>query len=71
MEITLYEILDLVKKKMREQGGYNRAAYRQFVEETIEYFLQKGKLTDEDNLEFITRRLFDMWPQVEEGLAKK
>ena len=71
MEITLYEILDLVKKKMREQGGYNRAAYRQFVEETIEYFLQKGKLTDDDNLEFITRRLFDMWLEVEESLTKK
>ncbi len=61
MEFEIEEILSLVKKKMREQGGYSRDAYKQYVVETIDYFLEKGKLTDDDNLEFIEDRLMDMW----------
>ena len=61
MEPIAEEILQLVKKKMAEQGGYDRAAYKQFVIETIDYFQEKGKLTDDDNLEFIEDRLMDMW----------
>ena len=68
MEIVAYEILELVKKKLREQGGYNREAYKNFIRETIDYFLEKGKLTDDDNLEFIENRLLDMWPEVKETL---
>lgn len=71
MEGMLEEILILVKKKMREQGGYNRDAYKQFVDETISYFLEKGKLTDDDNLEFIETRLMDMWSGVEEKFTNK
>ena len=61
MEFEIEKILSLVKKKMREQGGYSRDAYKQYVVETIDYFLEKGKLTDDDNLEFIEDRLMDMW----------
>ncbi|MCK5320501.1 hypothetical protein KAJ61_03870 [Candidatus Parcubacteria bacterium] len=64
MEFEIEEILSLVKKKMREQGGYSRDAYKQYVVETIDYFLEKGKLTDDDNLEFIEDRLMDMWGTV-------
>ncbi|MEA1963190.1 MAG: hypothetical protein U9M94_03030 [Patescibacteria group bacterium] len=64
MEFEIEEILSLVKKKMREQGGYSRDAYKQYVVETIDYFLEKGKLTDDDNLEFIEDRLMDMWETV-------
>ncbi|MCD4762045.1 hypothetical protein K8R32_03745 [bacterium] len=68
MEIVAYEVLELVKKKLREQGGYNREAYKNFIRETIDYFLEKGKLTDDDNLEFIENRLLDMWSEVKETL---
>jgi len=71
METIIHDILDLVKKKMNEQGGYDRDAYKQFTEETIEYFQEKGKLTDEDNLEFIEDRLMDMWPEVKESLGEE
>ena len=64
MEFEIEEILSLVKKKMREQGGYTRDAYKQYVAETIDYFLEKGKLTDDDNLEFIEDRLMDIWETV-------
>jgi len=71
MEEITEEILILVKKKMREQGGYDRDAYKQFVAETIDYFIEKGKLTDDDNLEFIEDRLVNIWPDVEEELVQK
>lgn len=71
MESILEEILQLVKKKMQEQGGYDRAAYKQFVVETIDYFQEKGKLTDDDNLEFIEDRLMDMWEVVRDEFAGK
>ncbi|MFA4834260.1 MAG: hypothetical protein WC619_05490 [Patescibacteria group bacterium] len=69
MEEVTQEILNLVKKKMKEQGAYDREAYKQFVEETIDYFEEKGKLTDDDNLEFMEDQLLDMWEEVEEEFA--
>ena len=69
MEGIIEEILNLVKKKMKEQGGFDRDAYKQFVEETIEYFQEKGKLTDDDNLEFIEDQLLDMWGDVQDGFV--
>lgn len=71
MEIIIQEILDLVKKKMSEQGGYSHAAYREYIDETIEYFKEKGKLTDDDNLLFIVEQLLKSWPEVEKKLIKK
>ncbi len=70
METTIEEILQLVKKKMREQGSYDRDTYKELIEETIEYFRQKGKLTDEDNDEFIEDQLLDMWESMQDGFAE-
>lgn len=53
---------------MREQGAYDRDAYRQVVEETIEYYRERGLLTDDDNDEFIENQLLDMWSTVQENL---
>jgi len=65
------EILSLVKKKMKEQGGYDRDAYKEYVHETIDYFIEKGKLTDDDNLQFIEDTLLDMWEDVTNELAEE
>ncbi len=70
METTIEKILKLVKKKMAEQGAYTRDAYKQFIEETIDYFIEKGKLTDDDNLEFIEDKLMDMWEIVCDEFAE-
>jgi hypothetical protein len=67
----LEDILGLVKKKMREQGAYDREAYEEFVVETIGYFEEKGKLTPEDNQEFLKDQLMEMWDTVEEELASE
>ena len=69
METIIQEILTLVKKKMNEQGGYNRPAYQQFVTETIEYFQEKGKISIEDNTEFMKNRLMKMWNTVQESMV--
>jgi len=69
METIAEEILNLVKKKMAEQAAYSKDAYKELVKETINYFLEKGKLTDDDNLEFIESRLMDMWEIVLDELA--
>ena len=61
MDSNIEEIYRLVKKKMNEQGGFERDAYKNLVVETIDYFLEKGKLTDDDNLEFIEDSLMDMY----------
>ena len=51
MDETINEIYTLVKKKMREQAAFSRESYNELVDETIEYFLEKGKITDDDNIE--------------------
>ncbi len=71
MEAIIDEILNLVKKKMQEQGGYDREAYKQYIEETIQYFQTKGKISEDDNTEFIEDRLMDLWPQVQESISRE
>lgn len=71
MDPLIEEILQLVKKKMAEQAAFDRDAYKELVEETIEYFREKGKLTDEDNDEFIEDQLLDMWEIVQDEFASK
>jgi hypothetical protein len=56
-EITT-EILQLVKKKMKEQGAYSRETLEEIIDETILYFQEKGKLDYNDNEEFIKNQLF-------------
>jgi hypothetical protein len=70
METTAEEILKLVKKKMAEQAAFDREAYKELIQETIEYFREKGKLTDDDNDEFIEDQLMDMWETVRDEFAK-
>lgn len=70
MDFTTQEILTLVKKKMREQGAYDAEAYSEYIDETIEYFKEKGKITDDDNEEFIKDELMTIWEDVKDGLAE-
>jgi hypothetical protein len=71
MDQLTEEIYELVKKKVVEQAAYDRAAYDQLVEETIEYFKEKGKLTDEENEEFIKGQLAEMFAELQEEMADK
>lgn len=69
MEIV-EEILQLVKKKMREQAAYDREAYEELVNETIDYFHEKGKLGDDENDEFLKNQLMMMWETVQDEFAE-
>jgi|GEM_PF-3366352 len=62
----LGDILKLVKKKIKEQGAYDRDAYREIVDESILFFTERGKLTDEDNLELIQEELMSMYETVQD-----
>ena len=53
MEPLAQDIFDLVKIKMAEQGAYDYESYSAIVDETVEYFYEKGQITDDDNTEFI------------------
>ena len=67
MESLAQEIFDVVKIKIRQQGAYTRDAYKQLIEETIEEFRAKGKLTDDDVDEFIEDKLMTMWEEAKKG----
>ena len=69
MDEIISEIYTLVKKKMREQAAFTREAYNEVVDETIEYFLEKGKITDDDNLELMKNELNDLYESAEDSLA--
>lgn len=71
MDGAIDEILGLVKKKMEEQGAFSRDAYKQFIEETIDYYLERGRLTDDDNLEFIEDGLLSRWEEVSGEFAER
>ena len=65
MEDEVRDILELTKTKMREAGEFTREAYRGFIEESIEYYLEKGRLSDEDDLDAITEEFMAMFEDVE------
>lgn len=71
MDTLAQEIFDLVMIKLREQAAYTRDAYKELVEETIEYFNERGKITDDENPQFIKDQLMDMWEQVELELGEE
>lgn len=71
MDTLSSEIYQLVKKRAVEQAAFSRSSYLNIVEETIDYFRQKGKLTDEDNEEFIKEELAGMLEALKDEVAEK
>lgn len=63
-------IMSLTRKKMEESGEYNREAFREFIEESIEYYLEKGELSQDDNLDAIQEELMGMYSEVESEEAE-
>lgn len=71
MEPLAQEIFELVLVKLREQAAYTRDAYKQLVEETIDYFNERGKIDEDENMQFIEDQLMNMWEQVETELGEE
>ncbi len=60
-------ILELAKTKMREAGNFSREAFHDFIEESIEYYYEIGRLSEEDDLDALTEELMEMYNEVEDG----
>jgi hypothetical protein len=71
MEPIVQEIFDLVKVKLREQGAYDYDAYAAVVRETIDYYHERGYLTDDDNDQFIEDQLLNMWEWLQEHMDEE
>ncbi len=71
MDPLAHEILELVLVKMREQAAYDRAAYGELVDETIDFFIERGKVDEDENMSFIKDELMEMWEQVEIQLGEE
>jgi predicted DNA-binding protein len=69
MDEIMKEILELARKKMRESGEYDREAFRQYIEESIDYYLEKGRLTEDDNLDLIQEQLMELHNDIEDREA--
>ena len=62
----MQEILDLTRKKMRESGEYDRPAFHEYLEESIQYFLEKGRLSDDVDLDLIKEQILERYNEIEE-----
>lgn len=71
MDPVVQEIFELVMVKLREQAAFTREAYKEIVQETIDYFNERGKIEDDENMGFIEDQLLAMWEQVETQLGEE
>jgi hypothetical protein len=59
------DILELARTKMREAGSFTREAFLDFIEESIEYYYETGRLSEEDDLDAIKEELMATYNEVE------
>ncbi len=71
MEPLAQEVFELVMVKLREQAAYDRDAYKEIVDETIDYFIERGQIDEDENVSFIREQLMDMWEQVQMELGEE
>ena len=69
MENIAGEILQLVKKKMKENGAYDRDSYDEFIAESIDYFKERGKMGEDENEVLILAELDEMFEHIKETMA--
>lgn len=69
MDDIMEKIVALVKKKMRESGEYGQEAYREFVEEALDFYVERGEIGEDENLEMVKDQLDDLWEPIEGKMA--
>ena len=69
MDNLVGEILQLVKKKMKEEGAYDRDSYDEFIEESLDYFKERGKMSDDENESLIRAELDEMFEHIKDQMA--
>lgn len=66
MEEIKQKIITLTRKKMRESGEYNREAFREFLEESVDFYISRGEISEEENIDLILDELSEMYNHIEE-----
>lgn len=66
---NIAEILQLVKKKMKENGAYDKESYNEFIDEALDYFKERGKMSEDENEGLIRSELDEMYEHVRETMA--
>jgi hypothetical protein len=66
---NIAEVLQLVKKKMKENGAYDKESYNEFVDEALDYFKERGKMSEDENEGLIRSELDEMYEHVRETMA--
>jgi len=61
-------IFNEVITRMEEDGAFEREAYYDLVEETLEEKRESGKLTDDDDIEEMEQVLKARWPDAQAAL---
>lgn len=69
MDDITQEMYPLLKKKVHEQGAYDLDAYSEVVDEVIDYYLEKGKIDDDENMVFIKDQLMSMRDSLTDQLS--
>jgi hypothetical protein len=54
---------------MKENGAYDRNPFDEYIDETIDYFKQRGKMDDEENEQLIRSELDAMFPHIKDQMA--
>ena len=69
MDDIVQKMYILVKRKVREQGAYELDAYSEVVDEVIDYYLEKGKIDEDENMAFIKDQLMSMFDSATDQLS--
>lgn len=69
MDDVVQTMYILVKKKVREQGAYELDAYSEVVDEVIDYYLEKGKIDEDEDTAFIKNQLMTMFDSAIDQLS--
>lgn len=65
MNETMQKILDLARKKMRESGEYGREAFREFLEESLDFYVERGEISEDENLDMMLGELTELYNTIE------
>jgi hypothetical protein len=65
MDEVMQKILSLTRKKMREAGEYGREAFHEYAEESLDFYLDRGEITEDENLDLLLEELMENYNDIE------
>lgn len=68
---TVESIFQEVLARRRQEGAFGEEAYDQFVDDILQEKMDKGELSDDDDVQEWKEQLQNRWPEVEQMDAEK